>query len=77
MIDLYPAPEHQLAAPEPPRLRWWQSPPLPELPPWPDTADGWMDCIAHPLQIIGWAWIAVLAVKYGPLIVLCLLALFV
>jgi hypothetical protein len=66
MIDLYPAPEHQLRAPEP-------GPPQP--PPWPTTLDGWITCIAHPLQAIGYFWVGLLAIKYGALIVAILLAL--
>jgi hypothetical protein len=63
MIDLYPAPEHPLAAPEEPP------------PPWPDSFAGWLDCIAHPLQAIGYFWVGYLALKWGAVILLLLLAL--
>lgn len=66
MIDLYPAPEHQLATPAPE-----PEPP----PPWPDSFAGWIDCLAHPLQAIGYFWVGYLALKWGAVILLLLLAL--
>jgi len=65
-IDLYPSYPRELTAPP-------EGPP-----PWPTTANGWAECIGHPivrlLQFSGCFWVTYLLIKYGFLVLLIIAA---